>query len=58
MPDEIWKNLLDEMQSHLKAHGYSLTDDQIKLSPMLEVDVKAEKFVGPHAAAANALLQT
>lgn len=55
--DEIWTSLLSEMKTHLKAHGHDLTDSAIKLSPMLEVDVKNEKFVGPHAEAANALLK-
>lgn len=55
--DEIWSSLLEEMQTHLKAHGHELTDSAIKLSPMLEVDVKNEKFVGAHADAANAFLK-
>lgn len=55
--DEIWTGLLDEMQSHLKAHGVEMTDAAIKLSPMLEIDVKNEKFVGAHSDAANALLK-
>ncbi len=44
--DEIWQNLLTEMQAHLKAHGYELSDAAIKLSPMLEVDVKKRKVCG------------
>ncbi len=55
--DEIWTSLLDEMRGHLKAYNLELTDANIKLSPMLEIDVKNEKFVGAHAEKANALLK-
>jgi predicted dehydrogenase len=55
--EEIWSGLVDEMQQHLKAHGVELTAEQIKLSPILEIDVAQERFVGPHAAAANGLLK-
>ncbi|MCC6510226.1 MAG: Gfo/Idh/MocA family oxidoreductase [Pirellulaceae bacterium] len=55
--DEIWHSLLTEMQQHLKAYGVELASSQIKLSPMLSIDVKQEKFVGPHAEAANQLLK-
>lgn len=53
----VWSGLLEEMDSHLKAHSLTLDDKQILLSPMLELDPATEKFTGPHAAKANALLK-
>lgn len=55
--DEIWLGLLGEMREHLKAHGLEMSNSQIKLSPVLEIDVKSERFVGKHAEAANKLLK-
>jgi predicted dehydrogenase len=55
--DEIWLGLLDEMREHLKGYGLELSSPQIKLSPVLEIDIKSERFVGPHAEAANKLLK-
>lgn len=52
-----WENLLDDMDGHLKAHDLSLESDSIKLSPMLELDLETEQFVGDGSAAANALLK-
>ncbi len=57
LKDENWLKLVDEMKQHVKAHGLELTDSQIKLSPMLELDVKQEKFVGANSEAANKLLK-
>lgn len=39
------------------SHGVELDSGQIKLSPVLDIDVERERFVGPHAQAANALLK-
>jgi hypothetical protein len=55
--EDIWQGLLEEMQEHLAAHGVELTSSHIKLSPILDIDVASERFVGPHAASANALLK-
>ena len=55
--DEIWTGLLGEMRDHLQAHGIKMNDSQIKLSPVLQIDVKSERFVGAHAEAANQLLK-
>ncbi len=52
-----WEGLLAEMEQTLAAHGIRLTSDAIRLSPVLEVDVAAEKFVGDHADAANRFLK-
>lgn len=49
----IWNSLVDEMGSHIAAHGVKLESDDIKLSPMLTVDVENETFVGANAEAAN-----
>ena len=55
--DEIWSGLLHEMQEHLQAHGVELTSRDIKLSPVLEIDIERERFIGQHADAANKLLK-
>ena len=55
--DEIWSGLLDEMQQHMRAHGVELASSDIRLSPVLEIDVQRERFIGNHAEAANKLLK-
>ena len=53
----IWNKLVSEMEAHLGQHSIKLTDADIRLSPMLEVDVAKESFVGDTAAAANKFLK-
>ena len=53
----VWSSLLGETEKHLAAHGIDIASSQIKLSPMLNVDVEKEVFVGDHAAAANEFLK-
>lgn len=53
----LWGDLLKEMSEHLGAYSLKLASDQIKLSPMLTVDVEKEVFVGDNAEAANAFLK-
>tara|TARA_R110002073_G_scaffold1987_4_gene13957 strand:+ start:8143 stop:9582 length:1440 start_codon:yes stop_codon:yes gene_type:complete len=53
----LWKSLLNEMDTHLSAHGIPMESDEIKLSPILELDPETEQFVGEHAEAGNALLK-
>lgn len=53
----IWSGLLDETRKHLDAHGIDIAGSEIRLSPMLNVDVEKEVFVGEHSAAANELLK-
>ena len=47
---EQWQTLLDEMDAHVRAYDMKLTNDQIRLSPMLDLDVEQERFVGEMAA--------
>lgn len=56
-PSGQWEELLKETQGLLTAHRIDMTSDQIKLSPMLELDVASEKFVGAQAEAANRYLK-
>jgi len=53
----VWSSLLGETEKHLGAHGIDITSSQIKLSPMLHVDVEKEIFVGENSAAANEFLK-
>lgn len=57
LKQDVWLELLDEMQAHLRANGSDISSTEIKLSPMLEIDVKSERFVGDTAGAANKLLK-
>ncbi|WP_084417163.1 Gfo/Idh/MocA family protein [Mariniblastus fucicola] len=51
-----WKTLLKQTDEHLAAHGLSLDDDAIKLSPMLNLNAEGQ-FVGDNADVANKLLK-
>lgn len=53
----IWSGLLEETEQHLSSHGIEIESSEIKLSPMLELDVKQEHFVGEQAQQANQLLK-
>jgi len=53
----IFEQLVAEMDTHVTAHGVKLESDQIRLSPMLTLDVKTEAFVGEHANVANPFLK-
>ena len=53
----LWNTLLAEMDKLLGAHGIAMDSPAIKLSPVLEFDVEAEKFVGAHADTANPYLK-
>lgn len=52
-----WDALLAEMDQHLAAHDLKLDSDQIKLSPMLELDETGQRFVGDGAEFANGFLK-
>ncbi len=52
-----WQSVLAEMGSHLESHGLTLESNDIRLSPMLTLDSKTERFVGDGAAAGNPFLK-
>ncbi len=52
-----WADLLDEMKEMLDAHGIDIESSQIKLSPILEMDNKTQRFTGPNAKEANKLIK-
>jgi hypothetical protein len=54
---KVWTGLLGEMDKHLKDHKVKIESSQIKLSPMLEVDVEKEVFVGENSSKANEFLK-
>ena len=51
-----WATMLDKAKQHLAAWNIDITSPEIKLSPILELDPKTKKFIGPHAKTANPLL--
>lgn len=55
--DKAWQTLLDLMKTHVKAHGYEMTDEEIRLSPLLTHDPATERFTGANAEAANPFLK-
>ena len=55
--DGVWTGLLDEMEKHLADHNVKIESTQIKLSPILEVDVEKEVFIGDNADAANKFIK-
>jgi predicted dehydrogenase len=59
VPDDsgLWQGLLKDMEQLLRAHSINIESTQIKLSPMLEMDAKTEKFVGASAGFANRFLK-
>ena len=52
-----WKDLMGAMGDLLHQHKLTLTDESIKLSPMLEMDAETEQFVGENSQVANAMLK-
>ena len=48
---EQWTTLMGEMEAHTAAHGIKLESDQIRLSPMLELNVEEGRFIGDNKAA-------
>ena len=45
------------MESHTRAHGVKMASDQIRMSPMLELDTESGRFVGDRAEIANQLIK-
>ncbi len=53
----VWSSLLEETQAHLASHRMNIENPQIKLSPVLTVDVEKEVFTGEYAEMANEFLK-
>jgi len=54
---DVWQSLLGEMKTHLAKNNIKMTDEQVRLSPMLDLDSETEQFVGENAKLANSLLK-
>jgi len=52
-----WQGLLNDMEEHLGAYGKKLSDQGVKMSPMMELSADGSKFVGAGAEAANGFLR-
>ena len=52
-----WNSLLGEMKDHLQAHHIEMTNDSLRLSPILELNAETEMFEGDHAESANQFLK-
>ena len=55
--DATWQELLQQMQTHVEAHGYQMSDVEMRLSPMLQHDPETELFTGDNADLANQFLK-
>ena len=44
--DRLWKSLLREMDQHLRSHSVKMSNESIKLSSLLTIDVEKGVFVG------------
>jgi predicted dehydrogenase len=49
----VWQQLAELLRGHLKTHSIQLDSTELHTSPMMEIDVEAEQFVGAGAEAAN-----
>ncbi len=54
---DMWCSLVEEMTSLLQAHNIDPAVGEIQLSPMLELDVATETFIGAQGEAANPFLK-
>ena len=54
---EQWTTLIGEMKAHTQAHGVEMDSDQIRLSPMLELNTDEGRFVGDKADMANKFIK-
>ena len=54
---DVWGSLIGDMESLLERHEIDIQSEAIKLSPVLEIDPKTQRFVGPHADAANRFMK-
>ena len=54
---EQWKMLMKEMTAHTAAHGIKLENEQVRMSPMLELNVEKGRFVGDNAEKANGFIK-
>lgn len=52
-----WSELVDQANERLVAHGISLNDPGVSLSPVLELDGAKERFMGTMADKANGFLK-
>ena len=54
---EVWTKLVGEMESLLERHEIDIQSEAIKLSPVLELDPKTQRFIGEHSDEANEFLK-
>jgi hypothetical protein len=52
-----WNGLIKEMDKHLDAHNIAMESDTIRLSPLMTLDEKTQRFVGNGANAGNKFLK-
>ena len=54
---ELWTTVIKDLGAHAEVHGIKLDNDQVRLSPMLELDVEKGRFTGDSAEAANKFIK-
>ena len=54
---ELWTKVVKDLDAHVAVHGVKFDDEQIRLSPMLELNVEEGRFVGEHSEGANQFIK-
>ena len=54
---EQWSSLIADMDKHLAAHHIAMESDAIRLSPLMTLDEKTQRFVGDGADSGNKFLK-
>jgi hypothetical protein len=57
LDQEIWHDMVEEMDALLSRHDIPMESSQILLSPILEIDPKTQRFIGESAESANRFLK-
>ena len=52
-----WSTLMSEMKTHTEVHGVKMESDHIRLSPMMELNPQAGRFIGNEAKRANGFIK-
>ena len=57
LDQKIWHDLVSDMEALLARHQLKIENADIRLSPVLEIDSKTQRFMGSNAEIANAFLK-
>ena len=52
-----WSTLMNEMKAHTSVHGIEMESDQMRLSPMMELNPESGRFIGKESKRANGFIK-